>query len=429
MKRLITNNFLYYFKSLSKVILSIAFVLSFIGIVFVYDNLELSVIKSQAGPYRTNSSSRELYGIRQDYLKQYALDNNIDNLEELYNSDNISLEHEELMININSLDSLISELSETLNGFSSLHAGGRMNLELTPYRLKISDLYVELAEIVGWENLIKSVEIKPTDSINYFKAENKRLHKLELSQTPDYFNDYTVTVTNYPSKALEGLGLFTIFIFILFLFYDLFSKDFDYDTYRTIFTEPYSRKTIIKSRLAFAFLYTIILILIGMLITIVYLSVQKRVGYNVHPSRMGYILHPVLLNINPLVLFNLEPVYLVVPVIIKNIITILISGLLITLFLLFVCGLSFKLKSSASTLTISSFILISLIFVFFIKFDPYISLIIPLFGFGFNSYFSGYSFISIFYLIILTLIYIKFVNKVLFKDISNIDMLGGDDND
>ena len=441
MKRLIENNFLYYTKNLTKIFLSIAFILSFISVVFVYDNLELNQIKREAGALRLQSTGSDSGLLIRALAEQNDFD--IEGTElseklyfylysdtEFYNGETFQLTEEDLkvLVPIKEINEIHNQIGILQNGLSSLHEGGRMNIELTSFRSEISKKYAELADILGWE-VVAEYANDGAHTAAYLEADHNRLMKLVESNTPDYFNKYTVTATNYPSKVFEGLSLFTILVFVLLLFYDLFSKDFDYDTYRTIFTEPYTRKTIIQSKLVFAFLYTGFLILIGMGITLLYLMIVKRVGYNILPSRVGYLLHPVLININPFTMIGLKELYIVVPVLVLNVLTIIVGGLLISLWIMFVSGLSFKLKSSSSTLTISTFILLAVFFISLTPFDTYFTLFMPLFGFTYEAYMQHQSFMNVIYLIVLTLVYIFVINKVFMKDITGIDLLGGDAND
>lgn len=441
MKRLIQNNFLYYTKNFTKLFLSVAFILSFISVIFLYDGLELNQIRREAGGYRLQSMGKGGQSIQEAYKEQNkeafeGLD--IENAlyfflygdDYWYDGEVIDLTEEQitLLSPLKEIHNIEVQIGILQNGLSTLHEGGRMNVELTSYRSEISKHYAELAEFVGWDAVAADVENGEFTGA-YLKANHKRLMKLAQSNTPDYFNQYTVTATNYPSRVFEGLSLFTILVFVLLLFYDLFAKDFDFDTYRLIFSEPFTRKEIIQSKMIFAFLYTTILILIGVSISLLYLIIKQRTGYNVLPSRVGYLFHPVLLNINPLTMFGAKELYLVLPVLVINLVTLISGGALISLWIIFISGLSFKLKSSSSTLTITTFILIAVFFINITPFAKYFAMFIPIFGFNFENYMHYKSVMNVIYLLVLTLVYIYISNKVLFKDITGIDILGGGAND
>lgn len=443
MKRLIQNNFLYYFKNKTKLFISLAFIASFIMMLFVYDNFELNQITKNADMYRMQSYSyqdvwsnyvKEVFPKEEEMIFWNEVEAIIDEdgfsgnfLGYSYDGDNQKIQ--EQVVIVNRLIEITNELGSTVNGFASLHAGGRMNVELTPYRHEINKRVLEIYDLVGEETANKILSFREPETHHYVAKEQERLDALLESATPDDFNEYTVTIANYPSKALEGYTLFVIFVFVLMLFYDLFSKDFDFQTYRTIYTEPYPRKTVIKSKIYFAILYTLLLIVIGMLSVVIYLLFTRRMGYNVLSTRFGYMLHPVLINVNILSIFNASPTYIILPMIVKNLLAIIIASGLITVWLLLVLTMSFKTKSSPTTLTISVFILLALFFINLTPLKDIFILIFPLFGFNFERIFNGNSPVNIYYIILSVIVYRGIISYILNKSLNDGDLLGGDNHD
>lgn len=423
MKRLIKNNLIYYFNSGAKVLLSIIFVLSFIGLIFVYDNLELNMIKGEANPIRLKTYT--LNGLCYSYLEFKDIEIIINEYGELVSDD------KELNEKCQTLNGIGFALADALSSYATLHAGGRMNIELTPLRLEINRLELELYAL-GGEDFANSVlgDTNYDNAFEYKLVEQKRLEKLMPTLTPDNFNRYTITLANYPSKIFEGLSLFVIFTLLLLLFHDLFSKDFETDTYRYLYSLPYTRKKIVLSKILFSFIYTLGLIFLGILVGSVYLLFVTRTGYNVLRLRHGYLLHPVIININPFTILGASPKYAIVSTLTNNLITFITGFSLIGLWLLIINTLSFKLKSSASTLTISTFILLTIFFVDQTRLANLFAYFIPLFGFNFTESLINPKNINIMYLIIMSSIFTYLLLSFLTHDINDEDFLGsGEHND
>ena len=426
MKTLIKNEFFYYKKNKTKLILSILFVISFFIMLFVYDNMELNAISKKASTFRNYSRNVQFHVLDIDYDiydKYYHY---------LYNpnfKEEMSEEELTLIKKLNHLDEIQMELSELFTNYATLYSGGRMNLELTPYRNLISEnvlkYYAAVESIVEND---KAYILEDYSDIDLVNIEYKKYEKLLDSETPDNFNYYSITMMNYPSKVFEGYMLLIILVFMLLLFYDLFSKDFETLTYKTIYTTPYDRNTIIKSKIIFAFLYTLLLLLIGISSVSIYLLLYKRVGYNVLASRVGYIFHPEIININPLSIITNKPIYILIPIIFKNIISIILGVSIILFWLLLILNISLKIKASNSTITILTFVLIMIFFVSNFNVTKHLKLIFPLFAYNFDENIIGTQAINMYYIFILT----NTLNYILYKyintDISNIDLLDGEYN-
>lgn len=412
----------------------------------VYDTMELNNILKMSNEYRSQSYMAQSLEYNYMTLKEDDLNalNFRDEVEELYEKDPsdpfnyeeyIGLNYEgddatikEEVEKINYLTKVSSEYSELLSGYSTLHAGGRMNVELTPYRHDINKFKLDIIEKFGYEDSKIILNLKEYETESYLRAEQVRYEKLLSVMTADDFNNYTVTVANYPGKAVEGYMLFVIMVFVLALFYDLFSKDFEFNTYRTVYTEPHTRKSIVNSKILFAILYTVLLIGIGMLITTLYLLFSKRIGYNIISNRIGYMFHPVLINTNIFSMFGHEPIYSTVPVILKNIVMLIVGLSLVYLWIQCILYLSLKSKSSATTLTISVFVLMAAFFVNLTNFKDILSFLIPIFGFNFNKFFDGSSNFYLAFFIIIIGIYNGLLRSQ-FKSFYSNDMLGGDSHD
>lgn len=425
MKTLIKNEFLYYQKNSSKLVLSILFILSFFVMLNVYDNFELQEINKESHILRReanevefpNINSQKIYNI---YNKMYQ--------QEYDDSIEITPAEIALLEEYEQMNAITNETGTLFRDFATLHARGRMNQELTPYR---EIIYRNILEIYQ-----KSAKLSDDDSylldryqdIPLLKIKHQQALKLLDSETPDNFNYYTTTFANYPSKVFEGSMLLVTLVIVLLLFYDLFSKDFEHLTYKTIYTNPYPRNKIIKAKLLFAILYTLLLITIGIVIVSVYLLFVRRSGYNVLDNRQGFIFHPEIINVNPLTILNQKPIYILIPVILKNIISILLGLSIIILWILLIVNISFKLKSSNSTLTILTFALIATFFINSFNFNTLFQYIFPIFAYPFDNIIVGLEPINMYYLFIVTNLYNYFLYKYINRDISKMDLLDGDYN-
>ena len=66
-------------------------------------------------------------------------------------------------------------------------------------------------------------------------------------------------------------------------------------------------------------------------------------------------MHPMLMNINPLTLFNMQPIYITVPLIVYNILSLTTGMLLLSLWIIIMQFIASKVRSSSNTLTMSLF--------------------------------------------------------------------------
>lgn len=449
MKYLLKSDLLYYVKNKTKLVLSIAFIFSFLGIIFLYDNLELSEIKKEYQKLRyypviLNHEFTPVYDLWNNYENKYGLPYNFEDSDDFVLHEFWSTEYGiQTKEKIEALDDEVyqttDELREMYTSYATLHAGGRMNVELTLYRQEINRLQIKLYELFHTSDidflddnfLAKMDENRPYffDSYDNLLLEKDRLQVLGDTSTPDDFNYYTITNSNYLSKVFEGLSLFIILVFILALFYDLFSKDFVTRGYITLFSSPYPRSKIILSKLLFGVLYSLFLITIGITIASLYMFIQTRIGYNIVPKRHGYILHPVFMNTSIFSFLTNKVSITIVPMLFKNIVSLITGISLIGLWISIINYISFKLKSSSSTLTIGVFALLA---VFFINFTPTrtaLSYVFPIFAYNFDYILKGEVGLNFIYLIVLSIILSVLLNKYFFKDILTTDILDGDSND
>lgn len=435
MKKLIKNNFIYYTRSIPKILISIAFIISLLSMLKLYDNLEVFNNAKLVNETRFLSDAKltkAYQEVNSDYLEEidystflYTRYNHfgerVDN-----NATREQLEQEREFDKLALIEMNYSKLRDDL---ATIYGGGRMSYGLTFNRLSTAQVYLEIYdnfEISIAENAIsQNYNLKE----DYIRQEVKRLTILNNSNTPDDFNEYTVTFSNLLSKMFDSLFLFTILVFSLLLYYDLFSKDYHYKTYRLVFSEGYSRYEIILSKILFAILYTMLLITMGLLLISINLIMTKRVGYNVNPSRMGYIFHPYIINVNPLTIFNFKPLYIIIPAIVKNIIVMISGTLIITMWILLISTISFKSKSSSTTLTMGVFILLTMLFTNFTFIKYYVGLIVPLYAFNIERFMNGISKSNFIIVILTSIAYSYILFKVITKNIDTIDLLDGDSND
>ncbi|NLA52607.1 MAG: ABC transporter permease subunit, partial [Alcaligenaceae bacterium] len=252
---------------------------------------------------------------------------------------------------------------------------------------------------------------------------------LMATLTADDFNKYTITANNLVSNVFQGYFLLTVLTFILLLFYDLFSKDYDHRTYQILFSEPIERKTIFQSKVVFALIYSLALILIVCLMTFIYLLTVRRMGYNIIPDRIGYIFHPVLVNINPLTVFGMSPKLVILPMIINNLLALLTGSSIIVFWILLILTVSFKLRSSSNTLTASVFLIIATFFISLIPVSIIFEYVFPISNFRFYDSLRGLSNINFIYIWLLSALWSYLTYRFYIKDVETIDILGGDYND
>lgn len=418
MKTLIKHNLLYYYKNKTKLILSVLFIFSFFGMVFIYDNFELREIKNKATQLRLDS-----YQFR-NLANQIHYDNN-------YFEKNFVFDFDALSDEEKADYELMEQLSKTymlLDNLASQQNGGRLNVELTPFRLETTKSLLKLQKMMEaeeFDELLSQTSINP-DTI---AIENVRLEKLMATLTADDFNEYTITANNLVSNVFQGYFLLMVLTFILLLFYDLFSKDYDHRTYQILFSEPIERKTIFQSKVVFALIYSLALILIGCLMTFIYLLTVRRMGYNIIPDRIGYIFHPVLVNINPLTLFGMSPKLVILPMIINNLLALLTGSSIIVFWILLILTVSFKLRSSSNTLTASVFLIIATFFISLIPVSIIFEYVFPISNFRFYDSLRGLSNINFIYIWLLSALWSYLTYRFYIKDVETIDILGGDYND
>lgn len=439
MKTLILNDFRYYFKNKTKLLLTILFILFFVGGIKLYDTLELKELREEAVYVKKKSfyfyeltetlkyeemiKLAERSGKPIEYWQDY--DNEDQLTEEIYGK-GLPFESAFHIHNISA-------------AYASTIYNDRMNLELTPYRLEILSSELELLNQLNDEDRLKTLDVifktkfsdefEIDESLKQAHLEKERLSKLLDTLTPDDFNKYTLTNSNLTGKVFEGYYLMGILIFILILFYDLISKDFDNDSYRTLYSGPYKRSLIIKSKIAFSLIYTLICIVLGLFLAHLVLFFSKTVSYNVLSHRHGYILHPTIMNLEFLSPFKSSLSQIIVPVFVQSIVSVILGSLMITSFMLLIHYLSFKLKSSSSTLTLLSFLLLVLFFINMTEVKNLLAILVPLFAFSYSSILHGEAYVNVYLLILMSIVWIILITKFIFKDLDTMDLLGGDHND
>lgn len=355
MKRLIVNNFLYYFKSKTKLFISIAFVLSFFVMLNVYDQLEAVEIKYEAYQYRNAS---------QDYHPSLV--------EDIYLE---SVDHEEMV-------ELVRKIYHSHGDYAFLLSSGKTNYHLTPQRQDLNQSFIDFYDLVGEENL----NLFPSfPDIEKLRFEQGRYDLLMKHLIADDFNAYTLTAANSVSRIFEGFFLLVLMVFSLLLFHDLFSKDFDSKTYRHLYTTPHTRIRIVLSKLLFALLYLLFLLFVSTLLLVIVLLLIRRNEYNVVPTRIGDLRHLKLVNSNILSTFNHQLVYGLASNLSLNILSFLTGMSLLTLWLVLISYLSFKLKSSNNSLIVGIYILISIFAINLTPVKDLFTYVFPLFGFEYRS--------------------------------------------
>lgn len=447
MRALLKNDYLYYTRNKTKLLLSIVFIISFLFVVIYYDRQEVKLNKENAIELRVESYkyrrlAREREVILDLYREKYG-SIVYDMMQNIYFADDFwfSKDGEDLLNKINTIQKELSTSTEDLynmyNDFSSSLQDGLQNKNTTEHRLKIVNQQILIYDLLNNssldlvdENFIQQY-FSNTSAYSYNDAhiEKQRLDILKETNTPDDTNYFAITNSNYGTKVFEGFSLFIILVFILLLFYDLFAKDFDTNVYRTLYSSPFKRSKIILSKLIFAFGYTFFLIICGVLISHVFIFIQRPTGFEIVGNRYGFIMHPHLINLNPLSLITKNETLTITSLLLKNIITLLTGTSIIVLWISLINIVSFKLKSSSSTLTIGVFTLLALYVVNMFSVRELFTFILPIFGFNYDYILSSTTTLNFYYIIIVSIIYVGIIHIYLLKDILTMDILDGDSND
>ena len=406
MKKLIFNEFLYYVKNPFKLLISIAIILSFPLVYNEYTNLEQVKLKEESNHLvniQTKNSS--FYSsLTQKYFTLESID--FDKLDEL---------------------TIIQGLLQNYSGGLVTQINGNMNVQISSFRYEIMKLYDQVYQLIGDDAYLLLSDFHQ-DSYDFIQSELNRLSILVNNNWVDENNEYTITLANYPSRVFEGLSLFTILALTLLLFYDLFSKDFENETYKTIYSTPIKRSKIVLSKLLFSLLYLFTLLIIGQIIVSIYLLLYHTDAYNLLSNKHGNILHPSLININSLNSFNKKVKYIIIPEYLKNIIFTFIGSSLIVLWISFLNIISFKSKSSSTTLSIGVFVLfmsnvLNLLNINIIK------ILVPISAYNFQTILiseNSFNFIST---ILFTIFYIILFNYLLFKSVNTNDFVNTFENE
>ncbi len=398
MKKLIFNEFLYYLKNPFKLLISIAIILSFPLVYNQYSKIEKTELKKASNQYVKIQSINSTFNsnLIQNYFNLASFDHS--KLDEL---------------------TRIQGLLQNYSGGLVTQINGNMNVQLSSFRYEIMKLYDEIYQLIG-DDAALLLSDNHDYSYEYIQSELERLSILVNNNWVDEYYEYTITLANYPSRVFEGLSLFTILALTLLLFYDLFSKDFENETYKTIYTMPIKRSKIVLSKLLFSILYLFGLLLIGQIITSIYLIFYHTNAYNVLSNKQGNILHPSLINLNSLISFNTKVNYLIIPEYLKNIIYIFIGSSLIILWISFLNIISIKSKSSSTSLSVGVFVLfmsyaLNLLNISIIK------ILIPISAFNYHPTLTSENNFNLSFSLIMTLFYITSFNYLLFKSIDTSD--------
>ncbi|NLC34308.1 MAG: ABC transporter permease subunit [Erysipelothrix sp.] len=422
MKTLIKYDLKYYLSNRVKLMVALSFILSIFATIFVYDFLELTILPQEVVELRSTAYS--LQSLEYNLIREHEAE-----ALKVMEADPSTLSDKEKGL----LAGLRGEI-ETVKLFSlfdnlaSQFSGGRLNVELTPYRYEINKELLVLIDQID-PSYLEPILPKLDLSENYLKAEQVRITSLMNSLTPDDINQFTITQNNLAGKVLQGYALIIAMVFVIFLYYDLFAKEYNQRTYQTLFSSPYPRKKIYISKILFAIGYTLALVLIAILLGSIYLALQTRVGYNVAPSRIGNIMHPMLMNINPLTLFNMQPIYITVPLIVYNILSLTTGMLLLSLWIIIMQFIASKVRSSSNTLTMSLFGLLVIFFVGLFEVSDKLSVFIPFLAYRFNDNISGLSSVNILVYLLVIIIYIVIGLRAYLFNVGKIDLLGGDHHD
>lgn len=134
-------------------------------------------------------------------------------------------------------------------------------------------------------------------SINQVERDIEYIDNLLQSKTSIIINPYTLNGANFLKNFFTGSNLIIILIFILLFTIDSYALELREDSYKTLYTSPIKRKSILLSKILAS--YTLVCFILLMVLAIAFVVVSLIFGW-------GKLLYPLSINegvtnLNPII--------------------------------------------------------------------------------------------------------------------------------
>jgi len=179
-------------------------------------------------------------------------------------------------------------------------------------------------------------------SIDQVDREIEYIDNLLQSNTPIIINPYTLNGANFLKNFFTGSNLIIILIFILLFVVDSYALELREDSYKTLYTSPIKRKTILLSKILAS--YMLVCFIMLMVLAIAFMIISLIFGW-------GKLLYPLSINegvtnLNPIIT-NMNQGYIQLY---KMIIVDFINFMVLVLFVI-VFSISLSVRSNSEMLS------------------------------------------------------------------------------
>lgn len=209
-------------------------------------------------------------------------------------SNNAVTEISNSKINDEEKTKLIKEIGEKKNHFIKIY-------DLTSKLMlrKVNNFNLEdLQNQLDYEKSLKLIQEKKYLSLRepFFKV-NFNPNLEEKIKTDEYLirnnisplnSPFEMNLVNFLDKLTYYKGTLIFVICILLASVDSFTSDFDFGTYKIIYSKSTSRKNVILSKLIFNILSNVIAILCSFIIIALFVSIKFKVGNFMYPVKVGH---------------------------------------------------------------------------------------------------------------------------------------------
>ncbi|WP_346940391.1 ABC transporter permease subunit [uncultured Clostridium sp.] len=138
-------------------------------------------------------------------------------------------------------------------------------------------------------------------SIDQVDREIEYIDNLLQSNTSIIINPYTLNGANFLKNFFTGANLIIILIFILLFVVDSYALELREDSYKTLYTSPIKRKTILLSKILASYMLVCFIMLMVLVIAFMIISVIFGWGKSLYPLYINQgitNLNPIITNMN-----------------------------------------------------------------------------------------------------------------------------------
>ncbi|WP_346914678.1 ABC transporter permease subunit [Clostridium sp.] len=138
-------------------------------------------------------------------------------------------------------------------------------------------------------------------SIEQVNREIEYIDNLLQSNTSIIINPYTLNGANFLKNFFTGANLIIILIFILLFVVDSYALELREDSYKTLYTSPIKRKTILLSKILASYMLVCFIMLMVLVIAFMIISVIFGWGKSLYPLYINQgitNLNPIITNMN-----------------------------------------------------------------------------------------------------------------------------------